>query len=156
MSTKKDKKNTFFIKECSKNNLEHVINFIKEDKELKLNLQKGFLVACTNGCLSVVKYLSETTSVKERLDLNAPDESFQWRSISNTALIDAYSNCQSEIIDYLLFEINIDVTDSTRKSIKMSGMHDLLNKIEKRNLFFQISEEMNTFEETPKSSKPKI
>jgi hypothetical protein len=107
------------------------------------------------GSLSVVKYLLETPNVKERIDLNSKCEIFKWRSISNSALIEAYMGCHLETVDYLLFNMNINVSEDTKKSLQFSGTKDLLDKIEKRDLFFKINEEMNKMSEELNISEEK-
>lgn len=136
-----DLRNSLFKQKCSEDNLKLVKEMIERDTEFKIDLIKGFLIACSNGSLTVLRHFLETPYLREKINLENNYGDLPSRSLSNQALIDAHLNGHSNIEDYLIFEINIDITASTRKTLKFSSAIDLIHKIEKRDLFFQMKEE---------------
>jgi hypothetical protein len=139
----KDLKNAVFRKECANNNLERVKDFVQRDTESTIDFKRAFSIACINGSLSIVKYFTETPNIKEKLDLNADCGEIKGRSFFEHLLIQSYMNCQIEIVDYLLFEVKIDVSLEMQKALQITNVADLLQKIEKRDLLFDLSENMN-------------
>jgi hypothetical protein len=151
-----DLRNAVFRRHCSDNNLDRVKDLIERDTESKLNLKRGFLMACIKGSLSVVKYLLETRKIKEKIDLYSPYEDNKGICTADRALINAYSNCQSNIVDYLLFEAKINISVDTINSLKANNTIDLLNKIEKRDLLIELGEKMPASEDIKNITKTKI
>jgi hypothetical protein len=153
-----DLRNDFFRKACSDDDLFRVKDLIENDIGSKINLKRGLLTACVNGSMSVVKYLFETPTIREKIDLNSSygEENDKpltdYTLTSDRLLIDSYFNSKQEIVDYLLFDVKINVSDSTQDALRVNGTYDLLNKIEKRDLFYKLNEEINI----PKAEDKKL
>lgn len=148
-----DLKNSVFRKECSNNNVERIKDLIERDNESKLDLRRGFLMACSNGSLSVVKYFIETKNIKEKLDLNGEYGEMPGNFFSNRALIQSYENSQLEVVNYLLFDVKIDIREQTREALKSNGKQELLNIIEKRDIFDEMNSQNNNENKDVKKSK---
>lgn len=150
-----DFKQVFKLK-CAEGTPEELNSWIKENKEVQFDLTQGLLVACVNGNLENVKYFIETPEVRKNVNLYVPYQSGPPHYVSDGVLLHSHFEGQSDIVDYLLYNVKFDVSRDTINYLKFHQTNELLNKIEKRDLFFKMSEEMNNPEEKEKTPKPKL
>jgi hypothetical protein len=148
----KDLRNLVFRQACSNNDLTKVQEMIEQDTALNLDLTRGLLMACVKGSLSIVRYFLETKNIREQLKINDYFED-EKAPLSNRLLIQAYANEQFNIVDYLLFEFKIDINEETKKHLELYEK-DLWDRVQKRDLFFEMNAEVNN--ENKDSPKIKV
>lgn len=147
----KDLRNLVFRQACSNNDLNKVKELIEQDTASKLDLTRGLLMACVKGSLSVVRYFLETKEINEQLKLNDYFEDSK-STLSNRLLIQAYANEQFNIVDYLLFELKFDINKETQEHLSLYE-RDLWDRIQKRDLFFEMNAEVKNKNKDIKKSK---
>lgn len=140
---------------CIEGNPEEVKSWIEENKQIQFDLTQGLLFCCVNGNFPNVKYFLETPEVRKNINLYVPYEMGPPHHVSDGVLLHSHFNGHSDIVDYLLYNVNFDVCRDTLNYLKFHQTNDLLNKIEKRDLFFKLEKEMET-SEIVKVSKVKL
>jgi hypothetical protein len=153
--TQDDCKQVFKLK-CSEGNPEELRKWILENKEIQFDLTQGLLVACVNGNLANVKYFIETPEIRKNVNLYVPYQSGPPQYVSDGVLLHSHFEGHEDIVDYLLYNVKFDVSRDTVNYLKFHQLNELLNKVEKRDLFVKMSEEMIKPEEKEKKSKPKL
>ena len=148
----KDLRNLVFRQACSSNDLHKVKELIEQDIGSNLDLTRGLLMACVKGSLSIVRYFLETKEINEQLKLNDYFED-EKAPLSNRLLIQAYANEQFNVVDYLLFEFKININEETKRHFEQYEK-DLWDRVQKRDLFFEMNEEVKN--ESKDVKKPKI
>jgi hypothetical protein len=153
--TEDDCKQVFKLR-CKEGSAEDVEKWINQNKSVEFNLTQGLLMACVNGNLPVVKFFIETPEIRKNVNLYVPYESGTVQYISDGVLLHSQFNGQGHIVDYLLYDVNFNVSRDTMNYLKFHNITELLQKIEKRDLFFKISEEMGSSQDQPKNTKLKL
>lgn len=131
--------------------LEGIKNLISDNNIKNISFNESLSNACRNGHLNIVKFFLETENFKKNISLYAKID-----FIPDGILLHPHFNEKNNIVDYLLYDIKCEVKESTKKFLRFHKYEDLLTKIEKRDLFFKMSEEINNSEQIEAGKNPKF
>ncbi len=144
-----------FILACYSGNIE-LVKYLLISPELKEHADihtkymgtkdYGFILACQRGYVDLVKYLLTSPELKEHADIHIDGD---------RALLTAWHKKQSDIIKFLIFDMNIQKTPTIDIYIHEQGMEDVQKMFESRELTKELNKELdvNSISICPKSKK---
>jgi len=144
-----------FILACYSGNVELVRYFLtspdlKEHPNIHTKYMGGsdygLVVACQLGHTDVVKYLLNSPDLKEHSDIHADGD---------RPLLISWNKKHFDIVNFLIFEMNIEKTPTINIYIHEEGMNDLQKMFDTRELNQQLNEELcsNLIQSSVKSIK---
>jgi hypothetical protein len=146
-----------FKMKCSLGDANEIRKVISDNPSIEFNFTQGLLIGCVEGKLETVKCFLETPELREKVNLYVPYETGTPQYVPDGALLHSHFNNQGHIVSYLLYNIKFEVSRDTMNYLKFHQIDNLINKIEKRDLFFKMDAEMNIPKEDDKKvNKPKI
>lgn len=115
---------------CCHNQLE-ILKFINKNKKINIHIENYYPIrsACAHGHLEMVEFLLTSPDLKEHGDIHAQED---------YGLIQAYLNQHTKLVDYLIFDYHIELTQAIERYIEeeteIFGTSQLKNLFEKREL----------------------
>jgi len=153
---KGDLMNAVFRAKCTEDKIEDIKRMLKEDDRGELDLDRAVLATCFHGSLTVLKHFLETPNLREKINLYTPYEAGPPHYIPDGLLLHSYFKGHPHVVDYFLYDIKFDVCRDTKNYLEFHNETELLNKIEKRDLFFLMNKEIQDNSQESKEKKPKL